>query len=125
MNSKEVEVFEKIQLQLEGIYDEIKALSNKRPDDAINLFKLRLVNQVVLESNKILQEKNLPFKGFKKFDENELPTNSDIVFVLSGYLGAFEKMRSDNIEMSMGRWDWMVGGELSDIRTKPPQKLEK
>ena len=125
MNTKEVETFEKMQLRLEGIYNEIKALSSKRPDDAINLFKLRLVNQVVLEANKILQEKNLPFKGFTEFDENDLPTNSDVVFVLSGYLGAFEKIRSDNISMKMGRWYWKVGGELSDIQTKAPQKLTK
>lgn len=125
MNTKEVEAFEKIQIRLEGMYNEIKALSGKRPDDAINLFKLKLVNQVIQDANKILQEKNLPFKGFSKFDENELPTNSDIVVVLSGYLGAFEKIRSDNIEQSMGRWYWMIDGKLSDIQTVAPQKLAK
>ena len=37
MNAKEIDLFEKLQLRLEGIYNEIKALSSKRPDDAINL----------------------------------------------------------------------------------------
>jgi hypothetical protein len=44
MNAKEIEIFERIQLQLEGIYDEVKTLSNKHPDDAINSFKLQLLN---------------------------------------------------------------------------------
>ncbi len=125
MNGKEIDLFEKLQLRLEGVYNEIKALSNKRSDDAINLFKLQLINQMLLDSNKFLQEKNLPFKGFLKFNEAELPTNSDVVFILSGYLSAFEKIRIENIEESYGKWYWKVGGELSDIRTSPPQTLRK
>jgi len=125
MNNKEVENFEQIQLRLEGMYNEIKALSGKRPDDAINLFKLKLVNQTIQEANKILHERDLPFEGFTKFDENELPTNSDIAFVLSGYLSGFEKMRSDNIRMSLGYWYWVVNNEISNIRTAAPKKLTK
>ncbi len=67
----------------------------------------------------------MPFKGFLKFDENDLPTNSDVVFVLTGYLGAFEKLRSDNIRMSLGRWYWEIDGEISEIQTVAPKKLTK
>lgn len=125
MNAKEIEVFEKTQIRLEGIYDEVKALSNKRPDDAINTFKLQLINQMLLDANKILQEKNLPFKGFLKFNEVDIPTNSDVVFVLSGYISAFEKIRFENIAENYGKWYWKINGETSDIRTSPPQKLAK
>jgi hypothetical protein len=126
MNTKEIETFEKIHLQLEGIYDEVKALSNKRPDDAINLFKLRLINQLLVDSNKIIQEKNRPFKDFKVFDEASIPTNSDVVFVLSGYLSAFEKVRAENIDTDYdGEWHWISNGKETNIRTSPPKKLGK
>jgi hypothetical protein len=125
MNVKDIETFEKNQLRLAGTYHEVKALSNKRPDDAINLFKLQLINQMLVEANTILKEKSIPFKDFRKFNEIDLPTNSDVVFVLSGYLSAFEKVRLENItEESYGEWYWKANGEVTDIRTAPPQNLK-
>lgn len=125
MNIKEKENFEKNQLRLEGIYNEIKALSGKRPDDAINLFKLQLINQMLLDAKEILKENNLPFKGFLEFDETNIPTNSDVVFILSGYLSAFEKLRLENISEAYGTWHWKLNGETSNIITSPPRKLTK
>jgi hypothetical protein len=125
MNASEVEKFEKAQLQLEGLYKEVKILSSKRPDDAINKFKLRLINQLLENANGILQKKNLPFKDFLIFDEDEIPTNSDVIFILSGYLSAFEKVRSENIEETFGEWYWKVDGKGTKIKTARPKKLVK
>jgi hypothetical protein len=110
MKRKDVEVFIKIQAQLEELYNEISVLSKKSQNDALNAFKLEFVNNLLEESNKILGEKYKPFKQFSKFDNNNIPTNSDVVMILSQYLSCLENLRTDNIqEASIDlNWVWIM-----------------
>lgn len=39
--------FGKIEAQLQALHDEVGLLSKKKPDDAVNKFKLTLINQVL------------------------------------------------------------------------------
>ena len=98
MNVTEISNFEKIQTQLQGLHSEIGSLTKKSPNDSLNLFKLKFVNQTLNESNKVLGNNYKPFDDFEIFDENDLPTNSDVTMILSQYLNCFEKLRADNIE---------------------------
>jgi hypothetical protein len=115
--------FEKTNAQLEGIFIEIGTLSKKKPDDATNKFKLKYINQIISEANEILGEKNLPFIDFKQFKEEDLPTNSDIVMILSQYLNCLEKLRADNIIAWSGGWYWVQNKQRTEIRTSAPQKI--
>jgi hypothetical protein len=55
MKTKEdVESLEKLIEQLQGLHVEITQLVKKSPNDALNLFKLRLVNKVLARANNIL-----------------------------------------------------------------------
>lgn len=87
--------FEKIQDQLQAMHDEIDKLSKKKPDDAINKFKLNFINEILAKANTILDREYLPFDQFSKFDEDQLPTNSDVVMVLAQYLAAFKREYTD------------------------------
>jgi len=87
--------FDKVRGQLEALHEEIGILSKKKPDDAVNVFKLKFVNQVLTEANSILDDEYLPFGGFSAFDEDVLPTNSDVVMMLSQYLKCFEGQHKD------------------------------
>lgn len=93
--SSDIEKFYKIQGQLEALHEEIGILSKKKPDDAVNVFKLRFINQVLTEANSILDGEYIPFVGFSTFDEDTLPTNSDVVMILSQYLKCFERQYED------------------------------
>ncbi len=117
--------FEKINSQLEGLHQEISVLSKKNPDGAVNKFKINHINSVLDEANKLLMGRYMPLKGFNNFDVDELPSNSDIVFVLMQYLMCMEQLRSDNIVFDLGEWFWKIDGELTDVRTGQPKKLEK
>jgi hypothetical protein len=75
------------------------------------------------EANGLLNEKYQPFKDFKGFDKDKLPTNSDVVIVLSQYLACLENMRFDNIQSSLGDWYWIIDGRGSPIKTSKPKKL--
>lgn len=96
MNLTEVEKFEKTQSQLEGLHSEVSMLSKKKPDDALNKFKLNFVNLILTESNLILANGYLPFKDFILFSSEDLPTTSDVVMILTQYLTSFENLKRDN-----------------------------
>lgn len=49
MSTINIDEFKKILNQLEGLHEEISTLSKKSYTDALNNFKLKLVNQVLKE----------------------------------------------------------------------------
>ena len=133
MTNDEIEKFEKIYGQFEGLHKEIGILSKKTPNDAINKFKLSFINKLLAEAHEVLDEKQRPFDRFNSFDDDELPTNSDITMIFEQYLYCFEKLRSDNIKHKwkyngnkyVEQWIWLVDGEESEIQTAPPQKIKR
>lgn len=66
---------------------EFRRLSEKKPNDAVNEFKLNIVNNVLAEANKELGKS--PIQGFTQFDTDTMPTNSDVLFVLALYQDQF------------------------------------
>lgn len=124
MKRQQIDTFEKVQAQLEGLHTEISALSKKSQNDALNKFKLKFVNQILKEANKLLAEKYKPFIDFEIFDENDIPTNSDVAFMLTQYLSCFEKLRADNVMHNLGSWYWIIDGKKSDIKTVIPKKIK-
>ena len=66
---------------------EFRRLSEKKPNDAVKIFKLNIVNNVLAEANKVLGKS--PIQGFTQFDTDTMPTNSDVLFVLALYQDQF------------------------------------
>lgn len=125
MTETEVFKFEKIQSQIDGIFKEIGLLSRKSPNDAVNKFKLKFINQLLIDANALLTDDYKPLQGFDSFDDDDLPTNSDVTMIFEQYLNCLEKLRSDNIttkDYEHG-WFWLVDGEASSIKTIKPKKL--
>lgn len=133
MNKSDVDVFEKLSGQLLSVYEEISLLSKKNPNDAVNKFKLKFVNKLIDDSNEFLDAKYRPFDDFESFDEDDVPQNSDVVFILSQYIQCYEKLRADNVVVGVGGWYWQVKGGKDDrvdeegmmkIKTVKPKKLK-
>lgn len=122
---EELEQFEKLIGQLRGLHDEIGLLAKKSPNDAVNGFKLRLINKVIASANTVLGPDYLPFDDFDEFDTDDMPTNSDVALVLAQYLEEAERYRSDNVERYGGVWWYVVNGERSDVQTGAPAKVNK
>ncbi len=126
MKEKDIELFEKLNGQLEGLYDEMSALSKKSPTDAVNKFKLKFINQALFEINTFMSDEYKPFAEFTKFEEDDLPTNSDVVLLLSQYLNCMEKLRADNIMSNFDQeWFWIIQRKISGIQTSPPKKIKE
>lgn len=131
MKESEIDEFEKTQNQLDGLHEEISALSKKSYTDAINLFKLKLVNQVIQSSNQILGSPYKPFQDFDTFNEEDLPTNSDVTLVLSQYLNCMESYRVKRISSKI---EWTSSGSVAKIywywagtekETYPPKNIKR
>jgi len=128
MTKQEVDTFEKLQAQLEGLHTEISSLSKKSQNDALNKFKLKFVNQILSDSNLLLGANYKPFNDFESFEESDMPTNSDAAMMLTQYLNCFEKFRADNIKKEdkfPHNWFWIVDGKLSNIRTLIPKIIKE
>lgn len=124
MNSREdVENLEQLIGQLLGMHSEISALAKKSPNDAVNTFKLKLVNKVLVKGNAVLGEKYRPFDDFDLFDPDDAPTTSDVTLVLAQYMEEAERFRSDNVKSDFGNWYYVIDGKVSDIRSGPPTKV--
>lgn len=127
MKQADIDQFERLQGQLESFHQELVVLVKKSPNDALNKFKLGLINSLLEKSNKLLGNKK-PFGDFDHFDETAMPSNSDVLLIVSQYLSSFEKLRSDNIRMDMGRWYWNVqdaNWKNERYRTAPPRKINE
>jgi hypothetical protein len=127
MKKEDVDKFEELQAQLKGLYDEMQTLARKNPNDAVNKFKLGLIKIVIADADTFLSALGHPLKYFKGFEEEVIPSNSDVLLVLSQYLSCMEKLRADNVKLvsySPEEWFWLVDGEDSHIRTGPPKKIK-
>lgn len=126
MKRSEIEKLEKTIGRMEGLHAEIIALAKKSPNDGVNKFKLGFVNKAIEEALQVLGSKYRPFDEFEKFDADELPTNSDVTFILTQFLEELERKRADNIKILAGtRWVYNVEDEGPEIRTGPPKKIGK
>jgi hypothetical protein len=70
------------------------------------------------------------FKDIERFDEEKDPQVGDVVFMVSQYIQAFEKLRADNAEVDFrGNWSWVFKETLDEsgnpmrIRTTKPKRL--
>ena len=125
LKNSQVDELEKLIGQLDGLHSELSALAKKSPNDAVNKFKLRFVNSSLLKCNSFLGESYKPFEDFHQFNEDDVPSNSDITFILSQYMQALEKFRSDNIYMDMGAWYFKLDDKKKKIRTAQPAKIKR
>ncbi len=120
---EEIERLEKVIGQLQAAHSEITVLAKKSPSDMLNSFKLKMINKVLQSSNEVLGKKYKPFDDFKQFEEDELPSNSDVTMVLAQYMEEAERYRSDNVITARGHWYYLVNGKVSEIRSGPPSKV--
>jgi len=127
MKAKDVSFFEKVRAQLQQLHNEVSVLSKSKPDNPINKFKLGFINEKLEEANTVLRSDFKPFKDFTLFNADELPTNSDVVMVLSQYLDCLEAWRSANILWSKDRfkWLWKIEGEEEIIAQEPSRYRKK
>jgi hypothetical protein len=112
--------FEKLEQQLHSFLADVSELSKKKPDDPLNKFKLKFINTTLFRLNGILKD-DRPFSGFKQFDVDDLPTNSDVVLILSQYAAAVLRFRVENTTDDGDDSMWIVRGRETEIQAGDPE----
>ncbi|WP_407193463.1 hypothetical protein [Bradyrhizobium sp. STM 3566] len=121
MTAEEVEQFRKMAAQLEALHQEATAASKKQPDKPVSKFKVELANSV-LETAKQVLGTSAPTLSFERFDTDDLPSNSDVSFVVSQFVECAEKVKAQNIKRHFnGVWYWVVDNATSDIVAVAPK----
>lgn len=124
MKRAEVDLFEKLVGQLNGFHEELSVLVKKSPKDAVNTFKLKFINGVLSQCNELLGDDYRPFPDFESFSTEDIPSNSDVTFIISQYIECAEKFRADNIKQdAMARWYWKIEDGKEELRSAAPKKL--
>lgn len=80
----------KVLEQVRTLKYEFRALSSKKPNEPLNNFKVKYVNQTLADANAVLRD-DKPYENFELFSDEELPTNSDVLMMLSLYLDRLTK----------------------------------
>ncbi len=122
-SEEEVQDFERLEQQLHSMLAEMSELSKKRPNDGLNKFKLNLVNVLLGRMNEIVAAQK-PFQDFETFDEDDLPTNSDVVVMLSQYASALYQFRQKNTEYVDHKWWWTLPGKQGRVQTGSPEEFK-
>ena len=120
LTKDDVDEFGKLEAHIEACKSEFSTLSKAKPDVPLNKFKIGIINQYLGRVNKLIGTKHYPIAGFEEFDEDSLPTNSDVVMVLTNYSAALETWRSANLKKELYSWKWNI--EDADITTDLPAR---
>jgi hypothetical protein len=121
MNQEEVEQFRKMAAQLDALHQEATASSKKHPDKPVSKFKVDLANSVLQAARKVLGP-SAPTLDFEQFNTDDLPTNSDLSFVVTQFVECAEKIKAQNIKRSFnGVWYWQVSGSTTEIVATAPK----
>src|SRR5258708_17953543 len=120
MKQKEVKEFTKMAAQFDALHQEATASSKKHPDKPVSKFKVDLANSVLESARKVLGT-SAPTLDFEKFNTDDLPTNSDLSFVVTQFVECAEKVKAQNIKRFNGVWYWEVSGDSTDIVATAPK----
>jgi hypothetical protein len=89
----EVAHFEMLEELTDSIYTEMKEFSKKKPDDALNSFKVKTVNRVLTQLKEFL--KGEPTVNFLDLlDDETLPSNSDAILIIGQFKAAMDNFRN-------------------------------
>ncbi len=57
----------------------------------------------------------MPFDDFELFDEDDLPTNSDVVVIIAQYVACLKKFGRDSTEYHDYTHYWVINGKRTKI----------
>lgn len=90
--NQEVIRFKMLEELTDSIYKEMKEFSKKKPDDALNSFKVKNVNRVLLElKDFLIEEPTSPFLDI--LDSESLPSNSDAILIIGQFKASMDNYR--------------------------------
>lgn len=89
---QEAATYDRLVPMLEAAHREMSELSKKKQDGVVNALKIRNINRLLAELQRLLD--NDPSRNFVELlDEETLPQNSDVVLLLSQWRAALQQYK--------------------------------
>jgi len=90
---EQIEKYKMLSKLLDSIYMELKDFSKKKPDEALNKFKIKTINRVLEQIKDVLSsEPTIDFLDI--LDEETIPSNSDAVLIIGQFNAAMAQFKS-------------------------------
>ena len=140
ITQNEVNQYQLLLPLLTATYNEIQELSKKKPESPLNPYKVKAINRILNPLKEILKNEDV-FEFLDILDSDELPTNSDVILILSQYREAMDLFKknykwrkyvrsltirainlvSENMSYQLDILnDYVKHEKLYDINSKPP-----
>ncbi len=83
----EVDTYEMLDPMLDKMAAEVRELSKKKPDGALNELKVKMINRVLIQIKDLLKDDS-SVQFLDLLETDILPTNSDAILIISQYSAA-------------------------------------
>lgn len=102
---EQVKLYLTINPLLKSAFDEVKEFSKKKQDEELNIKKVKMINRL-LEKAKVVLKDEPTVDYLELLDEDELPTNSDAVLIMSQFISAMNKFHEDHYHYDNNMLSW-------------------
>lgn len=106
-NRIQVEEFDMLFPILESVFNEIKELSKKKQDGALNELKVKMTNRV-LNKVKLLLKDDPAVEFLDLLDDEVFPTNSDAVLIISQFKAAMQQFKDKHYMWKGNKYEWIT-----------------
>lgn len=103
ITQNQVDQFELLHPLLQATYFELQELSKKKPESPLNTYKVKTINRVIEPLKELLKDEPV-FGYLDVLISDDLPTNSDVVLILSQYKKAMGMFQSKYYDEYSLRW---------------------
>ena len=109
ITQNEVNQYQLLLPLLTATYNEIEELSKKKPESPLIAYKVKALNRILNPLKEILKNEDV-FEFLDILDSDDLPTNSDVILILSQYREAMDLYHKKYYVRSQrdGSWDWNI-----------------
>ena len=90
---------------LDSVFNEIKELSKKKQDGALNQLKVKMANRVLLKVKSFLND-DPTLEFLDLLDEEIFPTNSDAVLIISQFRAAMQQYKDKYYGWANNKYAW-------------------
>lgn len=99
------EQFDMLSPILDSVYIEIKELSKKKQDGALNEIKVKMTNRILAKVKLILKD-DPTVEFLDLLDEVSLPTNSDAVLIIAQFKAAMQQYKDKHYGWTGIEYAW-------------------
>ncbi len=103
ISQTDADKFDMIYPLIVSMYKEMKDLSSKKADGALNKLKIKMINRLLNTAQELLKDHPV-IKFLEILDDDTIPQNSDVTLILKQYIDALIQFKNVYVDHNY-RWN--------------------